>query len=251
MTTLTLDAGCYRVTPIAGRFTAWHPWSVNLNCNPDGSCERGWTMMFNVHEAATGDVIVLSRPAPSFCETEALALDTAVAVNFSLPVTTEVAFAIPDSCDTNQLVDNLGGVTLRVDPACPNDANVFAIGAGTPGTSGVPQLSLDGLPVPGTDFSMDVSSAAPSALAALFVAFNDTPADILLPQFGAMLLTGSPLVVVSMATDDNGEASVPVSIEPGQVTLCGSIILLQAIVADPTATGGIAFSAGLAMTIGK
>ena len=35
---VSLGAGCWKITPVAGQFTAWHAWNgVNAGCDPTGA----------------------------------------------------------------------------------------------------------------------------------------------------------------------------------------------------------------------
>jgi len=70
--TITLPAGCWRITPVGpaadGQYTAWHPWNgTNASCNATGlGCSQGWaTLSLSGTTDSAGDSAL---PIPLPCD---------------------------------------------------------------------------------------------------------------------------------------------------------------------------------------
>ena len=75
--------------------------------------------------------------------------------------------------------------------------------------------------------------------------------NVLLPDFGAALLVQPFAFSIVGVTDASGASALAVPLDCDPSLLCGLRITCQAAVLDAAATGGIAFSNGIDLTIGS
>lgn len=114
----------------------------------------------------------------------------------------------------------------------------------------IPALTGQGCPMPGGQITLNVSSGVGGAPMALGI--GSTPTAI--PLFQGTLLV-VPQVIVNAVLQGtpglarDGHAAFPSTL-PHDVSLSGQTLYVQALVLDPGAPGGFAFTPGLAMTIG-
>jgi FG-GAP-like repeat len=132
---------------------------------------------------------------------------------------------------------------------CSAATLVATEGPGTLGSFGFPELSGVGAPAIGAPFAVRVSSAVPGGLG--WIAFGLAQAPIPLPEFGAVYFAGAPLALQSFPLDASG-ASGPLfplpAVKPG---FCGLELILQSVILDAGATGGLAFTRGLRVRFGQ
>lgn len=133
--------------------------------------------------------------------------------------------------------------------ASPPDADSTDLGGGSPGREGVPRLVVRGAPLVGHPFGLAVESAAPSAPGCF--AFSSNASAIPLPAFGAVLHPSAPLLFEwpFVVGPEGSSNTLPFTIVvPAAFT--GVDLVAQAVVVDPDATGGLAFTNGRRVTFG-
>ncbi len=118
-------------------------------------------------------------------------------------------------------------------------------GSGHPGTGGVPSLAALNSPRLGTTVEVLVGNNATSTLPAVLL-LGTARANVPTP-FGGTLLV-QIVVHLPLTVPANG-VQVPFAI-PDHPSLCGSTVTLQAALADPGASQGIAFTRGLELGLG-
>ncbi len=244
--TLQLGAGCWRVTPIASTYVAFHPWNgANSGCGANGlNCSQGWATLYYMWSGPGGG----QYGGTGFMSTPALALANSTPSTYWLPQAATVRFAVGD----NYVIGNLGGISLRIDAiaGCSGPAALATYGSGTNGTAGVPALAGNDLPRLGdADFALQLSAAAPSSAMGWLIGWGQgsTP----LPDFGATLLIDPYAYSIISVTDSTGLGDLPVPLDCDPALLCGLRFTCQAAVFDPVATGGVAFSNAVDVTIGS
>ena len=245
-----LAAGCWKMTPVGvgsgGQFTAWHAWGGrNVGCQgTGGGCTQGWATLFLAMSATMGH----RTGGAGFFSTQAQAFASSGSSTLWLPRAETIRFAVPD----NNLADNLGGVSVRLDPiaGCANPAALVSYGAGTSGVAGVPSLGGSDLPMLGNaSFELQLDSAAPSTAVLWMIGFGR--GNVSLPDWGAVLLVQPVALTLGGTTDAAGTAALPLPLDCDATWLCGVRFTAQAAVLDAAATGGIAFSAGVDLTLGS
>ena len=127
---------------------------------------------------------------------------------------------------------------------CTSEVSAVKSGAGSAGTSGVPELRGVGAPITGTPFAMRVRSGRAGAAGVVIASPNATP--VFLPPFGATLEIGLPFIVQQGFTlDAGGWSSELFQVSELPAELCGLEFTSQAFIVDPEAVGGLAFSNAL------
>ena len=117
-----------------------------------------------------------------------------------------------------------------------------AVGSGTSGSGGIPDLALAGPFTGGSSVSLSLTDAAPSALSLLFFSLASTP----LPFKGGLLHTVPVALDLSLATDDGGLVWVDAS-WPGGIS-SGVQLWQQFAIADAAGTGGATLSNAVLLT---
>jgi hypothetical protein len=127
---------------------------------------------------------------------------------------------------------------------------VTPIGAGTPGSAGIPELHTVGQPMvnqPG--MGLRITGGAPGAAAQLVVGAPGSPQ--VLAAYGARLYPASPFTRFALTVGRDGSTptllSGPAATSPA---LCGAEFVAQGLVVDPAAQGGLAFTGGTALRFG-
>jgi uncharacterized membrane protein len=113
------------------------------------------------------------------------------------------------------------------------------LGFGLAGVSGVPALSGSGPLTPGSTGALDLSGAAPSAPAALFVSLEAAPT----PFKGGALVPMPIALQLPLGTDGTGSIGLAWSAWPG--ALSGLTLFLQCAVQDGAAVAGVSLSNAL------
>src|SRR6188508_372981 len=146
------------------------------------------------------------------------------------------------------LVLTLAGPMAAQD--CTSLPLVSAIGAGTPGASGVPALDTVGQPMvnqPG--MGLRITAGEPGAAAQLVVGSPGTPE--FLPTYGARLYPGAPFTRFPLTIGPDGTSATVLSgPAPTSPALCGVEFVAQGVVSDAAAQGGLAFTSGLRLRFG-
>lgn len=144
------------------------------------------------------------------------------------------------------------GVTIDdvvIDVVCASAASAMTYGAGHSGTTGVPVASLLGSPVVGTTvlIQADNSWGQPTTMC-LILGLQSS--SFQLPS-GATLLVDhlDPRTVIHDWPMGTTVGEFPMTI-PLSPDLCGEVFFLQVGIYDPGATGGMAMTQGLQITIG-
>ena len=127
----------------------------------------------------------------------------------------------------------------HVPQACNAAAYGETLGESTPGSSGAPRLGTVGAPAVGHPFAFRIEDALAGGHGCLFVSTKQLVVPW--PNFGAVSYVGAALVVIpfTVGADGNSPDLLPIAVSD---SLCGSSLIAQAIVADPAATGGVAFT---------
>lgn len=130
---------------------------------------------------------------------------------------------------------------------CPNaTASWGNYGVGWPGTLGVPFLGLDQAPVVGEEFTMTLKTNQANSTQALFL-FGSSPLN--LPSaLGGSLLVVPKIQVLAPIPAFGLSIDAPVDCT---TNLCGQGIFMQALVVDPAASHGVAFTRGMQLTFGS
>ncbi len=131
---------------------------------------------------------------------------------------------------------------------CAGTADVELVGLGTVGSSGVPTLSMGGAPLEGFGFSLGVHDALPGAHGCFLFSQNEAP--LLLPQFGAVFYPSAPLLTQVFEISTDGEALEAIPTLPVLTAYCGVRVTAQAVVLDPAAQGGVAFTKAVRVGFG-
>ncbi len=168
------------------------------------------------------------------------------AENYALAFPGKVQFVNAVLTGTNGEVDfnNLG---FTGELSCMTQAEASSFGAGWPGTSGVPSLSVSALPLIGSTVDLQIGnkSGAP-APSCLLVGFGMTSMPSL---FGGTVLVEVD-GMVSLGDVPPAGMSEPWTIA-NDSALCGMELYTQLIQLDAGASDGVAFSAGLRLVIGN
>ncbi|MFT7465483.1 MAG: hypothetical protein ACI9EF_003852 [Pseudohongiellaceae bacterium] len=127
-------------------------------------------------------------------------------------------------------------------------AAVDAVGKGTPGSQGGPVLDIVGLPAIGQPlFDARISNGLPAGAQLLVSSTLDPTA---LPAFGARLWPGLRSLRFPTTLDETGSSAGFAASGRTPPDLEGLKLVLQGLVVDAAATGGIAFTNGLSLTVG-
>jgi Tol biopolymer transport system component len=141
--------------------------------------------------------------------------------------------------------DSNGFEDVFVHELCSLPATWSNYGAGFAGTNGVPSFTSRQDPVLGTTITLDLANSLGSATVGLeVVGFQRT---VIHSSWGGDLLVVPAFVTpITLAS---GGATFTGAL-PEDATLCGVVLDLQAIEADPGAVHGVSFTAGLELTLG-
>ena len=131
---------------------------------------------------------------------------------------------------------------------CDEKGLLESVGTGTPGTNGIPQLGIFGAPLQGLPFSFEVTGALPNAHGCFGFSVNETPND--LAPFGATLFPGAPLSIQVFVVDSKGVSPHLAEVPVVSPAICGAQFTVQAVVVDPAASGGIAFTKAMRVRFG-
>lgn len=118
-------------------------------------------------------------------------------------------------------------------------------GTGHPGTGGVPSLRVAAVPRLGTTIDLLVGNSTAATVPALLLV--GTARASLPTPFGGTLLV--QIAVQLPLTVPAAGAVVPLAL-PDLPSLCGDFFDLQAVLADPGASHGVAFTRGLELVVG-
>ncbi len=132
---------------------------------------------------------------------------------------------------------------------CTDTPLVQTLGLATPGSRGLPRLEMFGSPIEGRPFHLFVSNARPLAPAVLY--YGTFPAPTFLPQFGATLFPGPPIVTLRFTILRNGRSGPLLASVPVTPDLCGRRVTAQAAVLDSAAQGDFAFTKAVDVRFGR
>lgn len=118
-------------------------------------------------------------------------------------------------------------------------------GAGHPGTGGVPSLGALAAPRLGTTIEVLVGNSTAGTIPALLM-IGTARASVPTPFGGTLLVQLAAQLPLTLTA---AGARVPLLI-PDLPSLCGATFTLQAVMADPGASQGIAFTPGLELGLG-
>lgn len=136
-------------------------------------------------------------------------------------------------------------VTIKSFDPTPTACQPTAYGSGLTGTNGVPVLDTAGeaLEVDNPSFRLKLKNARPAATAWFAVGF--TPTSV--PVVGGTLLV-LPTLTFARTTDLFGQAEVNLPL-PADPSIANLACYFQAVVADPLAVQGFAFTSGISGSI--
>ena len=134
--------------------------------------------------------------------------------------------------------------------SCHAIADIQALGAGTPGSAGVPLLETSGLPLVGLEgFSLKLSQGPAHANAVILIGAFFGPSNI--PTLGGTLYLAKPFHHPRVKLDATGAGTFPMpQVETMPAAFCGLTFYSQGAVQDPTAQGGYSLSNAIAITFG-
>ena len=141
------------------------------------------------------------------------------------------------------------GASLRAQQPC-SLAQTVLLGGGTPGAMGVPQLRVLGLPAVGSPApGLLIDGGPPFAPVQFVMGFAGAPT--FLPTYGADLYPSGAFVRWADQLGASGE-STPQVFGPSAVppSMCGVSVVVQGLVGDASAQGGLAFTPGWSMEPG-
>ena len=162
-------------------------------------------------------------------------------------VSSNYRYVIGESRDFQDQSNNGEGIGITL---CTRMAPApESIGVATPGAAGAPALSTQGFALLGsTTFGFEIQNGVPSGLALLPVATASAPG---LPALGGLIyvdpMTVGGVPLVPLDPSGCGVVSLPI---PNNSALIGFALFSQALVLDPTTSGGFAMTAGLGVHIG-
>ena len=116
------------------------------------------------------------------------------------------------------------------------------LGGGAAGIAGIPQLTMSGSLLPGSDLTLELVDGAPSALSFIWFSFSSTPA----PFLGGTL-HAFPIDIQVLAFTSAGGVLAGTATFPGATS--GQGVWVQVAVADGTAVGGGSLSNGVTGTV--
>lgn len=131
---------------------------------------------------------------------------------------------------------------------CETGGSFAYLGVGTEGSVGVPRLELIGAPVQGRPFAFEVASGPAGATG--FLAVGTAHSPISLAAFGVIAHPGGTVNFLPFQLDAAGTSPPLVELSPVSLALCGASFVGQAVIVDPAALGGLAFSRGASLTFG-
>jgi hypothetical protein len=216
-----------------GRLVGFQSSASNLVAND----LNGTTDVF-VHDRATGTTERVSVDSAG-AEADSFSIGGSLAADGQ-----HVAF---DSAAADLVAGDANGVTdAFVHELCWTPAAWSNYGAGFPGTNGIPTFTAQQNPVFGATVTLDLSNSyAFPTVGAVFVGFQQTT---LHSNWGGDLLV-VPALTMPVTFSYGGDSFTGTI--PGDYTLCGVAVDLQAIEADPGAAKGVSFTAGLELVIGR
>lgn len=155
--------------------------------------------------------------------------------------------AVGDASGGGYLVSLASAVLPGGECPCEHLTAAASFGAGKPGSAGVPRLELGFGPVPGETSSLRLSSGL--AGAAPLLLWGTTPTAF--PFDGGELYVLDVHVQPLPTLDASGACEVAWDV-PSDPSLCGAVLVFQAMLVDPAAGGEFltAQSAGLELRIG-
>ncbi len=155
-------------------------------------------------------------------------------------------FSIDATTGTQTLIGGSGYSELRgAEFVSPCVATSRHYGDGVPGTTGVPSLVLNGIPLINALVTLGVGNSSGTATQVLLL-MGSSPASI--PGFwgGDLLL----VPIVAMALPLPGSGFVISTTIPNDPLLCGARLYIQGLQSDPGAAQGVSSSRGLEIRFG-
>jgi hypothetical protein len=138
--------------------------------------------------------------------------------------------------------------SARAQSSAPR-ADVEVLGGSSHGSMGRPRLVYDGSPIIGNPFALRVRDARANSFAV--IGLGVSASALPLPDFDAVSHLELPPLFLGGAPIDASGVSVPILVIPSlPETLSGVEVFAQAVVIDPFAMGGWAFTSALHITVG-
>ena len=131
---------------------------------------------------------------------------------------------------------------------CGVDADVESFGMGSAGTLGVPELRNGGAPELGTPYHVEVARGLPQALGVLLASTIET--QVFLAPFVATSYLAAPFWIELFTLDGAGASPPLFALTSVHPSACGLVLIAQAAVFDPGATGGAALTQALRIRAG-
>jgi hypothetical protein len=134
-------------------------------------------------------------------------------------------------------------------PQIGPQANVVDLGGGSAGATGVPRLSIDGAAAVGRPFELRIEGGAPGALAVVAGSASSSPLH--LPGFGATAHPVAPYAsLIATVLDAAGSSPALIAVPVVDASHVGITLVVQGLVADVGAQGGLAFTAAKEIVVG-
>ena len=141
-------------------------------------------------------------------------------------------------------------LTLTATAGDPPTPVFVDLGPGTSGSLGIPRLFRQGVPAIGEFFALDLAFAAPGSfgIAALSAGVLELP----LPDLGGVSYVAPPFEVLPLSVGIDGGAPGTgfASLDPVPLELLGGPLVVQAVVVDGSAVGGLSLSNAVRCVIG-
>jgi hypothetical protein len=141
-------------------------------------------------------------------------------------------------------------VALAATTHAQSSAAVEVLGGGSSGSTGKPSVVIGGSPIVGNPFVLGVRNALPNGTAIVGVSLATAPVP--LPTLAATIHLAEPFfLLTALPVDADGASPDYLSAPVVPAFVAGLTLYTQAVVVDPAALGGLAFTSGLAITLGE
>lgn len=139
-------------------------------------------------------------------------------------------------------------VGIDHEPPCQQRANSTTYCTGKAGTNGVPVWDVAAQPFAATNMPLTITGglAGASPIAALGIGQG----NVAFPPIGTICVLPIGVTFGLAPFDASGTSRTPIPL-PGNASVCGATLFLQAFFADAGAAGNIAHTDGLAITLGS
>jgi hypothetical protein len=240
------NSDLYVYTPDGAPLAKGKPVITTITDNGDGSWHLVGTGLNGISEGATyGDDFQMNTNYPIVRLTSGASVYYARSFNWSstsvqtgaTPVSTEFRLPTAIPAGSYSLVVSANGIASdAVTFIVPGSGTWTALGFGLPGAAGEPVLVGSGPQTAGQLVTLDLSHAAPSAPAMLFLSLSSTPA----PFKGGTLVPVPVSLAMPLVTGAAGSLVLPLMWPAGVAS--GTNVWYQFAVQDAGAVKGVSLS---------